>query len=53
VGPRSAPPASYTEPDPPAFPVAVIDDPALPEVLAELARAHGDQMDADTMRADR
>ncbi|MFC8739207.1 hypothetical protein ACFT5D_05015 [Streptomyces sp. NPDC057144] len=53
MGPWSALPASYAEPDPPAFPVAAIDDRALPEVLAELAPAHGDQMDADTMRADR
>ncbi|MFC8875570.1 hypothetical protein [Streptomyces ardesiacus] len=53
MGPSSAPPASYTERDPPAFPVAAIDDPALPELLAELAPAHGDQMDADTIRADR
>ncbi|BBC29408.1 Site-specific recombinase [Streptomyces graminofaciens] len=34
---------------PPVFPVAVIDDPALPEVLAELAAARADEMDADTV----
>ncbi|MFE2184897.1 hypothetical protein [Streptomyces sp. NPDC059455] len=34
---------------PPAVPVAVIDDPALPEVLAELAAARADEMDADTV----
>ncbi|WP_331733900.1 hypothetical protein OG345_40740 (plasmid) [Streptomyces sp. NBC_01220] len=34
---------------PPAFPVAAIDDPALPEVLAELAAARADKMDADTV----
>lgn len=32
---------------PPVFPVAVIDDLALPEVLAELAAARADEMDAD------
>ncbi|GAA3481664.1 site-specific integrase [Streptomyces yanii] len=32
---------------PPVFPVAAIDDPALPEVLAELAAARADEMDAD------
>ncbi|WP_405667961.1 hypothetical protein [Streptomyces sp. NBC_01166] len=36
---------------PPAFPVAVIDDPVLPEVLAELAPARADEMDADTATA--
>ncbi|MFD8625234.1 hypothetical protein ACFV4E_15280 [Streptomyces hygroscopicus] len=34
---------------PPAFPVTAIDDPALPEVLAELAAARADEMDADTV----
>ncbi|MEV2246951.1 hypothetical protein [Streptomyces sp. NPDC049970] len=34
---------------PPGFPVAAIDDPALPEVLAELAAARADEMDADTV----
>ncbi|MFF2328672.1 MULTISPECIES: tyrosine-type recombinase/integrase [unclassified Streptomyces] len=34
---------------PPVFPVAAIDDPALPEVLAELAAAGADAMDADTV----
>jgi integrase/recombinase XerD len=34
---------------PPVFPVTAIDDPALPEVLAELAAARADQMDADTV----
>ncbi|MFF4606517.1 hypothetical protein ACFY12_27770 [Streptomyces sp. NPDC001339] len=34
---------------PPVFPVAAIDDPALPEVLAELAAARADEMDADTV----
>ncbi|MEU9245355.1 tyrosine-type recombinase/integrase [Streptomyces sp. NPDC048385] len=34
---------------PPAVPVTVIDDPALPEVLAELAAARADEMDADTV----
>ncbi|MFI5687660.1 site-specific recombinase [Streptomyces sp. NPDC051636] len=34
---------------PPAFPVAAIDDPVLPEVLAELAAARADEMDADTV----
>ncbi|GHB27924.1 MULTISPECIES: hypothetical protein [Streptomyces] len=33
----------------PVFPVAAIDDPALPEVLAELAAARADEMDADTI----
>ncbi|MDT7840168.1 hypothetical protein [Streptomyces justiciae] len=32
---------------PPDFPVSVIDAPALPQVLAELA-ARADEMDADT-----
>ncbi|MDQ0798228.1 hypothetical protein QFZ58_006716 [Streptomyces sp. B1I3] len=31
------------------FPVTAIDDPALPEVLAELAAARADEMDADTV----
>ncbi|WP_018093651.1 MULTISPECIES: hypothetical protein [unclassified Streptomyces] len=34
---------------PPVFPVAAIDDPALPEMLAELAAARADEMDADTV----
>ncbi|MGP3637739.1 tyrosine-type recombinase/integrase [Streptomyces sp. 24-1644] len=34
---------------PPLFPVAAIDDPVLPEVLAELAAARADAMDADTV----
>ncbi|WP_326718894.1 hypothetical protein OHT59_04755 [Streptomyces sp. NBC_00243] len=34
---------------PPVFPVAAIDDPLLPEVLAELAAARADEMDADTV----
>ncbi|MCY0937982.1 site-specific recombinase [Streptomyces sp. H34-S4] len=34
---------------PPVFPVAAIDDPVLPEVLAELAAARVDEMDADTV----
>ncbi|WP_369266027.1 site-specific recombinase [Streptomyces harbinensis] len=34
---------------PPVFPVAAIADPALPEVLAELAAARADEMDADTV----
>jgi integrase/recombinase XerD len=34
---------------PPVFPVAAINDPALPEVLAELAAARADEMDADTV----
>ncbi|MFF1561036.1 hypothetical protein [Streptomyces sp. NPDC058279] len=34
---------------PPVFLVAAIDDPALPEVLAELAAARADEMDADTV----
>jgi len=33
----------------PAVPVAAIDDPALPEVLAEPAAARADGMDADTV----
>ncbi|MEU0009610.1 hypothetical protein ABZ079_36775 [Streptomyces sp. NPDC006314] len=32
---------------PPVFPVTAIDDPALPEVLAEPAAARADEMDAD------
>ncbi|MET8965852.1 site-specific recombinase [Streptomyces sp. NPDC004074] len=34
---------------PPVFPLAAIDDPALPEVLAELAAAQADEMDADAV----
>ncbi|MCW2916625.1 MAG: site-specific recombinase [Actinomycetia bacterium] len=34
---------------PPVFPIAAIDDPALPEALAELAAARADEMDADTV----
>ncbi|MFI1890640.1 hypothetical protein [Streptomyces jumonjinensis] len=34
---------------PPVFPVVAIDDPVLPEVLAELAAARADEMDADTV----
>lgn len=34
---------------PPVFPVAAIDDPALPEMLAELAAARADEIDADTV----
>ena len=34
---------------PPLSPVTAIDDPALPEVLAELAAARADEMDADTV----
>ncbi|MFF2523161.1 hypothetical protein [Streptomyces liangshanensis] len=34
---------------PPVFPVAAIDDQALPEVLAEPAAARADEMDADTV----
>lgn len=34
---------------PPVLPVAAIDDPALPEVLAELAAMEADEMDADTV----
>jgi integrase/recombinase XerD len=34
---------------PPVFPVTAIDDPALPGVLAELAAARADEMDADTV----
>ncbi|MGV9343116.1 hypothetical protein [Streptomyces sp. NPDC003688] len=34
---------------PGGFPVAAIDDPALPEVQAELAAARADEMDADTV----
>ncbi|MFF4693498.1 hypothetical protein [Streptomyces sp. NPDC001307] len=33
---------------PPVFPAATIDDPALPEVLAELAVVRADELDADT-----
>ena len=33
---------------PPVLPFTAIDDPALPEVLAELAAARADEMDADT-----
>ncbi|MEV5148152.1 hypothetical protein AB0L14_28090 [Streptomyces sp. NPDC052727] len=38
---------------PPAFPLAAIDDPALPKVLAELAAARTDEMDADTVNRPR
>jgi integrase/recombinase XerD len=34
---------------PPLYPIAAIDDPVLPEVLAELAAARADEMDADTV----
>ncbi|MEU3462955.1 hypothetical protein ABZ721_23795 [Streptomyces sp. NPDC006733] len=34
---------------PPVFPVAAIDDPALPQMLAELAAARADAMDSDTV----
>jgi integrase/recombinase XerD len=34
---------------PPVFPVTAFDDPALPELLAELAAARADEMDADTV----
>ncbi|MFF3126473.1 hypothetical protein ACFVRD_30100 [Streptomyces sp. NPDC057908] len=34
---------------PPVFPVTAIDDPALPEVLAEPAAGRADEMDADTV----
>ncbi|MCL6735931.1 hypothetical protein [Streptomyces neyagawaensis] len=34
---------------PPFFPVTAIDDPALPEVLAELAAARADATDVDTL----
>ncbi|GHF33503.1 hypothetical protein [Streptomyces griseoluteus] len=34
---------------PPVFPVAAIDDPALPMVLAERAAARADEMDADAV----
>ncbi|WP_327321168.1 site-specific integrase [Streptomyces sp. NBC_01210] len=34
---------------PPLFPVAAIDDPVLPEVLAELAAARADKMESDTV----
>lgn len=34
---------------PPVFPVAAIDDPALPEMLAESAAARADEIDADTV----
>ncbi|MER6330428.1 hypothetical protein ABT298_14115 [Streptomyces sp. NPDC001034] len=34
---------------PPAVPVSVIDDHGLPEMLAELAAARADEMDADTV----
>ncbi|WP_256725821.1 hypothetical protein [Streptomyces sp. IMTB 2501] len=48
-------PANRLQPDPPAgqrsrpFAVDAIDDPALPELLAELAAARADEMDADTV----
>ncbi|MFF8430735.1 hypothetical protein ACF07Y_37485 [Streptomyces sp. NPDC016566] len=32
-----------------SFPDTAIDDPALPEVLAELAAPRADEMDADTV----
>ncbi|MFI2369242.1 hypothetical protein [Streptomyces sp. NPDC018833] len=34
---------------PPAVPVSVVDDPGLPEALAELAAARAGEMDADTV----
>ncbi|MEV4868001.1 hypothetical protein [Streptomyces syringium] len=34
---------------PPVFPISSIDDPALPQVLAELAAARAEAMDADTV----
>ncbi|MFG3026572.1 hypothetical protein ACGFZQ_50255 [Streptomyces sp. NPDC048254] len=34
---------------PPVFPAAAIDDPALPQLLAEPAAARADEMDADTV----
>ncbi|MET9511984.1 hypothetical protein ABZX62_26600 [Streptomyces flavidovirens] len=34
---------------PPVFRIAAIDDPALPEVLTELAAATADEMNADTV----
>ncbi|MFF4756897.1 hypothetical protein ACWD5R_44660 [Streptomyces sp. NPDC002514] len=34
---------------PPVFQVATLDDPVLPEVLAELATARADEMDGDTV----
>lgn len=34
---------------PPALPISSIDDPALPQVLAELAAARAEAMDADTV----
>ncbi|WP_234327954.1 hypothetical protein [Streptomyces sp. NRRL F-2664] len=34
---------------PPAFPITCTDDSSLPEVLAELAAARADEMDADTV----
>ncbi|WAX82213.1 hypothetical protein [Streptomyces sp. KMM 9044] len=34
---------------PPLFPVTAIDDPALPEMLAELAAAQAEETDADTV----
>ncbi|WP_326790433.1 hypothetical protein [Streptomyces sp. NBC_00151] len=34
---------------PPVFPVTTIDDPALPELLAEIAAGRADEMDADTV----
>ncbi|MES9501256.1 hypothetical protein [Streptomyces koyangensis] len=50
-------PVNLRRPDPPdgarsrpsVLPVAAIDDPALPEVLAELAAMGADEMDADTV----
>ncbi|MGW2208829.1 hypothetical protein [Streptomyces sp. NPDC001781] len=38
---------------PPLFPVTAIDDPVLPEALAELAAARADEMDADTVNRER
>ncbi|WP_432046775.1 hypothetical protein [Streptomyces asiaticus] len=51
VVPLSVPPSSYTAAGakPPAISVTAIDDPALPEVLAELAATRADEMDADTV----
>lgn len=34
---------------PPVFPVAALDDPALPEALDELLAAQAEEMDADTV----
>ncbi|MFI8952468.1 hypothetical protein ACIGO6_39075 [Streptomyces sp. NPDC053750] len=35
--------------EPPVFPVTAIDDPTLPEALAELAAARSDEMDVATV----